>query len=59
MGMGEKVRPRALNDLADCIDRVGEDFAGLWRARNKPSRLCDNMRLFSRAAAEARKIARG
>ncbi len=59
MGMGEKVRPRAMNDLADCIDRVGEDFAGLWRARNKPSRLCDNMRLFSRAAAEARKIARG
>jgi hypothetical protein len=35
------------------------EFARLWHARNKPSRLADNLRLFRRAAAQARHLARG
>ena len=58
LGLGQRVTARAMKELADETDLVGEVFAGLWRARNKPSRLRDNVRLFRAAAAEARKLAK-
>ncbi len=59
MGMGETVGAATFTKLAEQIDRTGEDFAAMWNARNKPSRLRDNLRLFKNAAAEARRYARG
>ncbi|MFW6154404.1 MAG: beta-N-acetylhexosaminidase [Planctomycetota bacterium] len=59
MGMGETVSAATFKKLAEQIDRTGKDFATMWNARNKPSRLRDNMRLFKSAAAEARRYARG
>ena len=58
LGMGERVPARALADLGEQIDRIAGQFRTLWLARNKPSRLIDNMRLFRSRSAEARKLAR-
>lgn len=58
LGLGLPVARAELAGLADQTDRVAGDFARLWRARNKPSRLIDNLRHFRRAAAEARRLAR-
>ncbi|NLF30661.1 MAG: family 20 glycosylhydrolase [Planctomycetes bacterium] len=59
MGMGETVGAATYRKLAEQIDRTAKDFAAMWNARNKPSRLRDNLRLFKDAAAEARRYARG
>ena len=58
-GMGETITAATYRKLAEQIDRTGKDFAAMWNARNKPSRLRDNLRLFKNAAAEARRYARG
>ncbi|MGB2823828.1 MAG: glycoside hydrolase family 20 zincin-like fold domain-containing protein, partial [Phycisphaerae bacterium] len=48
---GETVSPRELRDLAEETRRVADDFEQLWLARNKPSRLRDNLELLERAEA--------
>ena len=52
------VPARMLRRLADDTITLADDFARLWRARNRPSRLRDNLAGFRYAAAEARKLAR-
>jgi len=54
---GRKVPARTLRSLADRIAALAEDFAAAWRARNRPSRLRDNLAAFRAAVAEARKLA--
>ena len=54
---GKSVPPATLRSLAGETDRVAAAFERLWLARNKPSRLRDNMRQFRQAAAESRKLA--
>jgi hypothetical protein len=59
LGLGQPVPKAELLALADQTDDMAGEFARLWHARNKPSRLADNLRLFRRAAAQARHLARG
>jgi len=54
---GETVEAEALRDLADETRRLAADFEALWLARNKPSRLRDNLELFGAVEAEAAGLA--
>jgi hypothetical protein len=56
LGMGRAVSNKSLHALADGFDAFAADLGRLWLARNKPSRLADNLRVFRRVAAEARKL---
>ncbi len=55
---GRPAGARTLRTLADRMAAMAGDFAVLWRARNRPSRLRDNLAAFRRVVAEARKLAR-
>ncbi len=55
---GKTVDADELRALADETRRVADDFQELWLARNKPSRLADNLELFERARNEASGFAR-
>jgi hypothetical protein len=48
---GKSPSPAALVALANDLRAMTEDFEKLWTARNKPSRLKDNLRDLRRAAA--------
>jgi len=54
---GKSPPARDLRRLAADMVALAEDFAELWRARNKPSRLRDNLRAMRRAAEESRRLA--
>ena len=49
---------RELKQLAEDMGRLADDFRTLWLARNKTSRLRDNLRLFRRARLECEKLGR-
>jgi hypothetical protein len=51
------VLPRVLKRHAANMDACAAQFAELWRNRNKPSRLRDNLNGFRAAAREARDLA--
>ncbi len=53
---GKTPPPKELAALADAMHRLANRFAKLWRARNKPSRLADNLALMHRAEAESRRL---
>ena len=55
---GKRVGRRTLRAISSGLRAMADDFAALWRSRNKPSRLRDNLAAFRRAAAEADKLAR-
>jgi len=55
---GESLPAATLRALAGETDRLAVAFEKLWLARNKPSRLRDNMRLYRQAAAECRRLAK-
>ena len=55
---GGAVPRRQLLALADGMAELAKRFAALWRARNRPSRLADNLALMRRAEAESRLLAR-
>ena len=50
---------RAGDQLADDLEAMAGEFARLWLARSRPSRLRDNLAAFRAVIAEARKLARG
>jgi hexosaminidase len=56
--IAKKLRTRSavsssqLRQLADEMDKISKQFKKLWLKRNKPSRLQDNMKLFSKTAME-------
>jgi len=54
---GRPVAPKDLRRHAERLEECAEHFERLWRARNRPSRLCDNLAMFRAGAKEARKIA--
>lgn len=54
---GEPVGKRDLLGWADSMRRLNRDFESLWLARNRPSRLADNLKLMRLAEAEARQLA--
>jgi hypothetical protein len=56
---GRSVSPAELRRFAADVDAMAGRFKELWLARNKPSRLRDNLALFRQAAKEARSLARG
>jgi len=53
---GRPVAPKALRRHAERLDECAGHFERLWRARNRPSRLVDNLALFRAGAKEARKL---
>jgi hypothetical protein len=53
--VGQNVKSSEMRQLSGQIRDIGKDFKGLWLARNKLSRLNDNMRLFNRAEDELKK----
>ena len=55
---GKAVRRKDLVALANETRHIAKRFAELWRARNKPSRLADNLALMHRAETESRRLAR-
>ena len=55
---GKPVAGAELRKLADQTHRVTRDFRTLWMARNKPSRLRDNLVLLRRAENESRRLAK-
>jgi len=55
---GRRVPARALTTMAADMQAMSDDFAALWRARNRPSRLRDNPSAFRSVIAEARRLAR-
>ena len=55
---GKSVPSRDLRRLADDSLALADDFAAVWRVRNRPSRLRDNLKAIRSAAAEAAKLAR-
>jgi len=55
---GRSVRGSTLRRLARDMDELAADFARLWRARNKPSRLRDNLKAMRAAARESEDLAR-
>jgi hypothetical protein len=46
---GQTVSSARLHDIAHRMHDISRKFAGLWMARNKPSRLQDNLSLFRHA----------
>ena len=56
---GANVSSREFTKLADRTARLARDFETLWLARNKPSRLRDNLTLFTEAQLECRDLAKG
>jgi hexosaminidase len=52
---GQRVKSSELRKLSRQMRDIGRDFKGLWLARNKLSRLNDNMRLFNCAENELKK----
>ena len=54
---GRAVSARELRSIARGMDALAGDFAALWRQRNRPSRLRDNLAAMRAAAAEARRLA--
>jgi hypothetical protein len=57
--VGKKVPPLELKQIAGQIQNMAKDFKSLWLARNKPSRLRDNLKLFKMAQEECLRLARG
>jgi hypothetical protein len=55
---GGAVRRAELVTLTEGMREAAKRFASLWRARNKPSRLADNLALMHRAQAESRHLSR-
>jgi len=55
---GRRVGPRTLRSLARAMADLADDFAALWRARNRPSRLRYNLKAMRAVAAEAERLAR-
>ena len=55
---GNCVGPAELRGLADDLHAMAERFRTLWLARNKPSRLRDNLACFRRAETQCRRLAR-
>ena len=55
---GRSVPGPELRSIARDMDALMEDFSALWRRRNRPSRLRDNLAAMRAAAAEARGAAR-
>ncbi|MFA6134783.1 MAG: glycoside hydrolase family 20 zincin-like fold domain-containing protein [Phycisphaerae bacterium] len=54
---GKAVAAKEFQALAADMHELAGDFKGLWLARNKPSRLKDNLDLMSRAETESRRLA--
>ena len=63
--MGQSVRAGATPPAgertrwADAMAELREGFEGLWRLRNKPGRLADNLKLMQLAERECRELAAG
>jgi hexosaminidase len=55
---GASVRRAELVALTEQMHELTDRFARLWRVRNKPSRLADNLALLHRAEAETRHLSR-
>ncbi len=55
---GRKVPARTLRGQAADMAELSEEFSRLWHARNKPSRLRDNLRAMRATIKEAQKLAR-
>jgi len=55
---GKTVPPKTLAGLAKGMRDVSKRFASLWQARNKPSRLRDNLALMREAETESRRLSR-
>jgi hexosaminidase len=53
--LGQNIKGSEIKDLRRQMHDIAADFKGLWLARNKLSRLNDNMRLFYRAEDELKK----
>ncbi|MGA2070237.1 MAG: family 20 glycosylhydrolase [Sedimentisphaerales bacterium] len=53
--LGKNINGSEIKDLRRQMHGIAADFKGLWLARNKISRLNDNMRLFNRAEDELKK----
>jgi len=54
---GEAPDPAALRRHARELEQCAEEHARLWRIRNRPSRLCDNLAILRAGAKEARNLA--
>jgi len=54
---GQTVKPADLRKHAENLDVCAEQQNRLWRMRNRPSRLCDNLAVLRAGAKEARKLA--
>ena len=54
---GEPVEADELEQHAQQLEAIAGPFEKSWLARNRPSRLCDNLALFEAGAAEARELA--
>jgi len=55
---GKAVAAAELRGLADEMRSLASDFKKLWLARNRPSRLADNLALMRRAERECRRLSR-
>lgn len=55
---GHAVSAKALNRHAEALQAMSTRFAAVWRHRNKPSRLRDNLLGFRAAANNARRLAK-
>ena len=55
---GKDVPAGELRDQARQMRRISRQFEKLWLARNRPSRLRDNLRHFARCQAEAARLAK-
>ena len=55
---GKGAGERTFRSLAANMADMAADFEALWRARNRPSRLQDNLAAFRAVSSEARRLAR-
>lgn len=58
LGLGDRPRSGEFAALAEALHQAELDFRALWLARNKPSRLSDNLKKFRAAAREAGRLAK-
>ena len=54
---GESVPPEHLREHAEKLEERAEEFSELWLARNRPSRLEDNLAMFRAGVDQARELA--
>ena len=55
---GDRIQTSQLRRLGRQMENIADEFQTLWLKRNKPSRLCDNLKLFKKTQQQMLRLAK-